>query len=181
MRTATKRKRLPERFRDLDRTNQMHDQIVMWTHKNAKRIAIDLWLEYGPSDVAEVRFKVWSEWEKLLKDNKYVVGFVDLVIHCEIEGRGSSNWPYHGQWNLGIEAKTHITSCGELIRQLRLYESKMGLGARLGRMVVVSPDDQYAGLLRQQGFGFIKYPDADSQEQAEGTTAQSGENARRHM
>lgn len=56
------------------------------------------------------------------------------------------------KFNLSCEVKSTIGSVGELIRQLRQYESPGVLVA------VVSPDDRFRDVIESQGFIFIKAP-----------------------
>jgi len=55
--------------------------------------------------------------------------------------------------SFNVEVKPSIRSIGELIRQIRRYESVCK-----APFVVVSPDDRFANILRSQGIGFIKAP-----------------------
>lgn len=59
------------------------------------------------------------------------------------------------KFNLSCEVKSTIGSIGELIRQLRQYESPGALVA------VVSPDDRFRDVIESQGFIFIKAPKPD--------------------
>ena len=58
-----------------------------------------------------------------------------------------------GRDGILVEAKSVLPSRGELIRQLRHYATVFR-----GPMVVVSPDNSYAKLLRAQGFRFVQCP-----------------------
>ncbi|MDB6104076.1 MAG: hypothetical protein JWO52_4075 [Gammaproteobacteria bacterium] len=70
------------------------------------------------------------------------------------------------RWHLAIEVKTSIRSFGELLRQLRVYESALGDLTKFRPnssvnhgptyVYVASPDDRFADDLRDQGFGFCK-------------------------
>lgn len=56
---------------------------------------------------------------------------------------------------MACEVKPTIPSVGELIRQLRHYES------RDWKTAVVSPDDRFRDIIEKQGFLFIKAPKPD--------------------
>ena len=51
-----------------------------------------------------------------------------------------------------FEVKTQIKSAGELIRQINYYKEYVR-----GHYVVVSPEDKFARILKEQGIGFIPY------------------------
>lgn len=51
-----------------------------------------------------------------------------------------------------VEVKSVMPTMGELMRQINLYRTAFG-----GRFVVVSPDDGYADILKEQGVTFVKY------------------------
>jgi len=59
------------------------------------------------------------------------------------------------EFNLSCEVKSTIGSIGELIRQLRQYESAKA------PVAVVSPDDRFRDVIESQGFIFIKAPKPD--------------------
>jgi len=52
-----------------------------------------------------------------------------------------------------VEAKAKLPTIGELMRQIQLYRT-----AFPGRIVVVSPDDSYSMILREQNVKFVKCP-----------------------
>src|SRR5439155_20117763 len=74
-----------------------------------------------------------------------------------VDARRYADW--NAYWSdfrsFAFEVKTTIRSLGELIRQLKAYRaySKVPLYA-------VSPDSGFEKELSDEGFGFIKYPDA---------------------
>lgn len=94
-----------------------------------------------------------------------IVGYADLLIETELPAVAVSDDDTHiiQAWtkDLGrrqraprvlVEAKSVMPTFGELMRQIQLYRTAFD-----GKMVVVSPDDQYASLLAEQGVTFIKY------------------------
>lgn len=67
-------------------------------------------------------------------------------------------WPsLHADWarevNILFEIKPSIPSVGELIRQIQMYKTYES-----GHYVVVSPDDRWAEILKQQGINLAKCP-----------------------
>jgi hypothetical protein len=68
-----------------------------------------------------------------------------------------ANWSVW--WNdfssFAFDAKSDIRSLGELLRQFKTYRTYSKLP-----FFVVSPDSRFAKEISDEGFGFIKYPDA---------------------
>ncbi len=119
-----------------------------------------------------------TTWEQVVRDadsgaRRYPrsLGFADLVIEA-LQATVFVSSPERvdpgqpgavdiqlGRTRLGgrdgilVEAKSVLPSRGELIRQLRHYATVFR-----GPMVVVSPDNSYAKLLRAQGFRFVQCP-----------------------
>lgn len=100
-----------------------------------------------------------------------IVGYADLLIETEIphvwaaykanpNGYGEDLFDGFGiGWSkradaphILVEAKSVMPTVGELMRQINLYRT-----AFRGRFVVVSPDDSYADILKEQGVTFVKY------------------------
>lgn len=135
----------------------------------AKLDLISEWISLDqppPRPVSEV---VQKQWEyTIANDRAFVVGFIDMMIRikkptlyvnfnrvrdydlpsskpvCEI---------FYSDENVYFEVKSKIPSLGELVRQIRFYQSH-----KPGRYYVVSPDERYADLLRSQGIGFVSCP-----------------------
>lgn len=106
-----------------------------------------------------------------------IAGFIDVVLsvralqltagivplddygrpYLGIDAKTYADW--NARWSdfrsFAFDAKTTIRSLGELIRQFKTYRtySKLPLYA-------VSPDSRFANAISDEGFGFIKYPDA---------------------
>lgn len=119
-------------------------------------------------------------WEYVLKsytgrnnDLERIVGYADLLIETAVPhiakayakastrygddvfvgfelGWKSDDW---GVPRILVEAKSKLPTRGELMRQIQLYRT-----AFRGRIVVVSPDDNYAQLLAEQDITFVWYP-----------------------
>ena len=91
----------------------------------------------------------YGEWQQpCRRDSNF------SVIDC----RGIDLWVgtvTRVDYALACEVKPVIRSVGELIRQLRQYES------REWKVAVVSPDDRFREIIEKQGFIFIKAPQPD--------------------
>ena len=92
-----------------------------------------------------------------------VVGFADLLVTAATPWVGtceSSESDFGGhelRWNdraisVLVEAKSVLPTFGELMRQLNLYRTAFS-----GLVVVVSPDDRFEDVLRDQRIHFFKY------------------------
>ncbi|MBE9570352.1 MAG: hypothetical protein IMF11_06990 [Proteobacteria bacterium] len=140
--------------------------------------SVSKWKSYPPLPERPEITGISKKWEKPITtggstyysdraSNKYVVGFVDLAVSCKIphidlenawESRVPDDWQptwtiySHEKTTIYFEVKTEIKSLGELIRQINMYREYAS-----GQFFVVSPDDQYAEILREQRIGLIKY------------------------
>ncbi|MCM0082306.1 hypothetical protein L4X63_11970 [Geomonas sp. Red32] len=108
-------------------------------------------------------------WEcTIMNDKGFVVGAIDMMVRVRRPGLRVESYTSNLQafpsaapeWRIGsyddevfIEVKSKILSLGELIRQIRFYQSH-----KRGSYVVVSPDDRFAEILRNQGIGFVPCP-----------------------
>lgn len=116
------------------------------------------------------------DWESPIttgRDNKYIVGFADMKVTYDIhslilepyeeiffdhtpsmEKLEIPKWAVTPRRNiLFFEVKAAVKSLGELVRQIRMYETYVGRD----RFYVVCPDDSFKELLRKQRIGFVKY------------------------
>jgi hypothetical protein len=142
-------------FGDQDLKAPKHDEILLRLDALLKvdGLVSDIGERFAGFDGSTVREKVW---EFALGDSRFTAGFIDLI--AAIGG------PRGGCSALAFEIKTTIPSIGELVRQLRFYETKpirqIGANYITGavRFVVVSPDERWADALAGQGFGFLSYP-----------------------
>ena len=73
----------------------------------------------------------------------------DAVIGYQVSGY---------RYQLMVEVKSALPTLGELMRQLNLYST-----AFREKQAVVSPDDQFADILREQGYGFMLYNPSSSE------------------
>lgn len=122
-----------------------------------------------PPNGVKVEEKTW-EWP-VKNRNEYIVGFVDMRIKMRtlaeigysVTESGGVVWKWKEGWNnfnALIEVKPSISSVGELIRQIRAYQTSVsGIGPHtlIGpAFYVCCPDDRVSGILADQGIGFIK-------------------------
>ena len=136
---------------------------------------------HGLGEPPAPKLDVRCELERPIRRRPYeatdIVGYIDVVLsvralrltagiapsddygrpYLGVDARSYADW--NAYWSdfrsFAFEAKTTIRSLGELIRQLKAYRaySKLPLYA-------VSPDSGFEKELSDEGFGFIKYPDA---------------------
>lgn len=104
-------------------------------------------------------------------DIERIVGFADVLIETALPQVGLTyaeqpngypgrvfsgcelGWSTDQSPRILVEAKSILPTVGELMRQLQLYRS-----AFRGKIMVVCPDDRYAGILGEQGILFMQYP-----------------------
>lgn len=93
--------------------------------------------------------------------NLYTVGFVDMCIKIYnrlpvLHANNGVHWELEDDYitSFYIEVKSKIPSLGEVIRQIRLYESYLPKGW----FFVVSPDDRFRSAIEDQDIKFIAVP-----------------------
>lgn len=101
-------------------------------------------------------------WEHPIKaKNNYIVGFADLhykskliyeMTNFDTGRKKEETTVFDTYFDVFFEIKTSIRSAGELIRQIRTYQTYTQ-----GYWIVVSPDNKYEQLLTEQGIYFYKY------------------------
>lgn len=109
--------------------------------------------------------------------NLRIIGYADIVLsvrelkvcagnapsndygqpYLGVDPRGYANWctRWSDFTSFAFDAKNDIRSLGALLRQFKTYR----IYSRLP-FYVVSPDSRFAKEISDEGFGFIKYPDA---------------------
>jgi hypothetical protein len=87
----------------------------------------------------EIPEELCARLEHPILDRSFVVGFADI---------------YSTRYHIGIEIKSEIVSIGDLIRQIQFYRNY----TEGTDWVVISPDERFAGLLKDQGILFYRYP-----------------------
>jgi hypothetical protein len=86
-----------------------------------------------------------------------LVGYVDIVAQIKGKFYFNDTKEYEDSERYAfIEVKTEIPSLGELIRQMRAYQS---YNQKSSYYIIVSPDDRHIETLHKQGFYFYKYKD----------------------
>jgi len=181
-------------FKDDDLKTPKHDEIVLWVSGHALDIVTAIWgtrAQWTPEQICELNASLEEayqpvervimtdlpvrnpisvdkvKWEVPIMSDKYVVGFVDLMLKWswdEVTIDTGGGWAISHPnakvtWEVKrfsqvvcIEAKSSIPSLGELVRQIRLYEQYCEKP-----YVVVSPDARYADVLKSQGIEFYHY------------------------
>jgi hypothetical protein len=134
----------------------------------------------GLGDTPEPKLNVCCEIERPILCRRReidIVGFIDIVLFVRalrlragipptddygspnlgVDARNYAEWePYwSGVLSFAFDAKKHIRSLGELLRQFKTYRACSRLP-----FYVVSPDARFANEISDEGFGFIKYPEA---------------------
>lgn len=117
---------------------------------------------------APVSMRIRSKvWEHPIMSKQYTVAFIDMLVSVETgslavtKGQWDSynqrlpRWRDGGDMSLAFEVKPTIPSVGELIRQIRHQGTYVCPGTKF---VVVSPDDRFVDILKNQGIKFIKVP-----------------------
>jgi hypothetical protein len=109
--------------------------------------------------------------------NLHIIGYADVVLsvrtlelcaghapsddygrpYLGVDPCGYTNWSvtWSRFWRFAFDAKNDIRSLGALLRQFKTYRIYSKLP-----FYVVSPDSRFAKEISDEGFGFIKYPDA---------------------
>ena len=122
-----------------------------------------------PARKIKIGRKIWES--PIVTSKGFAVGFADMEVPVELPKQLSSSYPeVYGRevdeadlpkwWvemrreSVIFEAKTSIRSVGELIRQIRLYQEY-----KKGHYIVVSHEDKFADVLREQGIQFVKLED----------------------
>ncbi len=109
-------------------------------------------------------------WEKPILSNNYkstyTIGFVDMVVrystpsHIARYNTKTESVDFvveqsdAQELTAYFEVKPSVPSLGEVIRQVRMYQTHTGDAS----WFIVSPDDRFAEQLRDQGIGFVKVP-----------------------
>ena len=168
-------------FQDDDLKSAKHDDIMVWLDTNIERIFQERFIKYfitewnesvrdtknvikNVSDYNENilpgEIQIKKVWEMPIVSKNYTIGFIDFVISFEYPKLLYSQYRNIAQeayvdWQqcyFAFEAKTTIPSLGELIRQIRMYQTYFNY-----TFYVVAPDDKYEQVLKSQNIGFVKY------------------------
>lgn len=146
-------------FSDSDKKKSKHDKIQTWVYNNIDKVIAETISKETdkPYVIKKVKWEHQIVYESTNKTYKSVVGFVDILVIVSGEFYDhKENVVFNEEREIFIEVKTEIPSLGELIRQMRAYQS---YGSWNTRYLIVSPDDSHAIMLNKQGFMFYKYKD----------------------
>lgn len=164
-------------FADSDLKTQKHDEIMIALDEQMPQIVADL---FKGSPLPQERIKEFEEqgcpeelinqlkefkasrknikltWEyPIINKNKFVIGFADMKM-VYTRPRPIKR---EGEWEMQplvstkyFEVKSTIKSLGELIRQIRYYQTIIDES-----FIVVCPEIQYSDQLKRQGLDLIHY------------------------
>ena len=146
-------------FADSDKKMSEHDIIQAWVYKNIKTILDETIMSKNPKPYEITNVK----WEHQIiytngYNNQTLIGFADLMVSykCEFFNKHADSYQMEdGQ--IIIEIKTKIPDLGSVIRQMRTYQAYQKHYRT--QYLVVSPDDRFTEILKEQGFWFYKYND----------------------
>lgn len=131
---------------------QRIDSASRWTRQQGEAL-----MGTAPPDPGDAVGK--RTWEfPVARSGGFIIGYIDLAVEtlrpfldCH-EGRLSVSYMTRG--TVHFEVKSRIRSVGEVIRQIRAYETVLGAGT----CVVVCPDDRFAETIKGQRIAFVKAP-----------------------
>jgi hypothetical protein len=121
--------------------------------------------KYPDVDMEKIQIK--KVWEYPVLNGSYTVGFCDMYVEVKASWEGknivfsssskqiSEAETVYVELPLYFEVKSSIPSLGELLRQIRMYESY----TQDGQWFVVSPDTRFRTVIEGQNIGFIEAPD----------------------
>jgi len=168
-------------FSDPELKTPEHDAVMLWLDRNAKAVFREA--SMGSNDMVVLRKVWERPVTMKSGNYRRVIGFVDMEVVLgfpeisrrreslsdmddetrtwfESEGYSDNGAGYliadvevFREVNIYVEVKPKITSIGELIRQVRFYQTALPGDSVFA---VVSPDDRFADILTEQGFTFIK-------------------------
>ena len=124
-------------FLDTDRRKFKHDEIQIWVYRNFPSILKQVLPLVQVDDAVPLDLRLEYPIADQTYNRNYIVGFVD--VYCR-------------RLSVGVEVKTEIPRVGDLIRQIQFYKRYSTMS-----WIVVSPDDENAEILKEQGIYFYKY------------------------
>ena len=150
----TKAKTIIEKhgFIDPDRKCSKHDQIQIWAYNNIETVLQSIAKPGRKFDIhnKELECPIFQG-----DQHSNIVGFVDLSVRGNIYWKDELGEDTGMSFNVSLEIKNEIESCGDLIRQVNFYRK---LARYRSTWIVVSPDDRFKDLLKEQMIYFYKYP-----------------------
>jgi hypothetical protein len=147
-------------FMDPDKKNPIHQKIQTWAYDNIETILKETVMANN-----SYPFKIFNnKWEHPVVyekgSYKLLVGFIDLFVQIsgtfDIKDHYGINYRF---LNIFIEIKSEIPDLGELIRQMRAYQTYVDHTETPIKYLIISPDDSHCKILNEQGFYFYKYKD----------------------
>jgi hypothetical protein len=147
-------------FSEKDKKDSKHDIIQTWTYNNVEEVVKEIIMKNNPHPFKIVTNK-WEHEVIFVNGNyKMIVGYIDLLVRIKGKFYFNDTKKYEDYTkSVFIEVKTQIPNLGELIRQMRAYQSYQRDVDTLTEYLIVSPDDRHKEILQKQGFGFYKYKD----------------------
>lgn len=144
-------------FSEKDKKDSKHDIIQTWTYENIEKVIAETIMFKNPHPYKIITNK-WEHQVMYVNGNyKMIVGYIDILVRIQGKFYYSDTKEYEDATkDVFIEIKTQIPSLGELIRQMRAYQS---YATGLTDYLIVSPDDRHLKILNEQGFEFYKYKD----------------------
>lgn len=169
-----------------DLTTDLHDKIMLWVNDNYPDVinSIDsnilkCHLETGGGELIrelsfdEIKEQIHHQNNGILFSTKWenpvrkiydykgrqvsIMGFIDFCIYIDLKKIFPNedliiNQNYFQVININIEVKSRIKNVGELIRQINYYKEFQN-----GIYIVVSPDDKFKNILKQERIHHFKY------------------------
>lgn len=144
-------------FSEKDKKNSQHDVIQEWTYRNVESILKETVMKKNPHPFTIEQVK-WEHQVMHINGNfKMIVGYIDLQAVVDGQFYFPDTKEYENYKKpIFIEVKNQIPNLGELIRQMRAYQTYAGYWTEY---MIVSPDDRFKSILNEQGFWFHKYKD----------------------
>jgi hypothetical protein len=142
-------------FVDSDLATDMHDKVMIWLDTNIVKVLKGI---AKKTNIDEA--KIDCKWEyPIVKGSaqyKSIVGYIDMFVFIDILGKENADGSviYDKSYKLAFEVKSKIGSIGEVIRQIRQYQTFI----RPDSFIIVSPDDRFKDLLESQGVLFVHCP-----------------------
>lgn len=135
-------------FVDPDRATTKHDEIQLWVYNNI----VDVLRSFSSGEKTfDITFKKLEHPILQTAPNyKSIVGFVDLYVSGTVSSVNPNDTK---SFYASIEIKSVISSCGDLIRQINFYKKYEPYKTV---WIVVSPDDRFSSILKEQGIFFYK-------------------------
>jgi hypothetical protein len=134
-------------FQDPDRKSNKHDEIQLWTYNHIDEVLKSL---SSPGKKFDIHYKALEYPIKLAWNSSTIVGYVDLFVSGFIIG--GQDEPK--RFAAAFEIKSEIRCFGDLVRQINFYRQYDYCGST---WIVISPDERYRTILREQGIFFIRY------------------------